>query len=392
MAISAKQAYGALNSKVASINAGIASWAVDDVNKTITATTKDGQTLVMHFTQPSDGVSVTSVDLVNSHVIVTFSDNTTHDAGTLPSTKVEVGTTQTVAPDRDAEVTEEPTAEGIKLNFKIPRGESGSGGALSRSLNVTQEVGGLKPGDSYSAETGIEKILHDMLDPVMYPTFTAPSANLAATGAKLLETGATLSTTMTVTFNRGAITPDYGTSGYRAGAAEDYSLNGGTAQASNTFSVVVDETQKTYQAAVSYAAGEQPKDSTGGDYSTPLAAGSVNTNTITYEFVDALWANTAAIGTVAKLALVSKSAKQKDLAFPAQTVANPEVFDVPASWTVSAVQVKNDLSGQYEDAAAQFTVTDTTHDDAAGNSVAYKRYTFNLGYGTGSRTVRVKWS
>jgi hypothetical protein len=197
---------------------------------------------------------------------------------------------------------------------------------------------------------------------------------------------------MTVTFNRGSISPAYGTSGYRAGSAEDYSLNGGTAQSSNTFSVVVDETQKTYQAVVSYAAGEQPKDSTGGDYSTPLAAGSVNTNTITYEFVDALWANTAAIGTVAKLALVSKSAKQKDLAFPAQTVANPEVFDVPASWTVSAVQVKNDLSGQYEDAAAQFTVTDTTHDDAAGNSVAYKRYSFSLGYPTGSRNVRIKWA
>ena len=98
------------------------------------------------------------------------------------------------------------------------------------------------------------------------------------------------------------------------------------------------------------------------------------------------------IATIAKQALVSKGAKQKDFAFPAQTVANPEVFDIPASWTVTAVQVKNDLSGVYEDAMSQFTVTNTTHNDAAGNAVDYKRYTFNLGYDTGARSVRVKWS
>ena len=71
---------------------------------------------------------------------------------------------------------------------------------------------------------------------------------------------------------------------------------------------------------------------------------------------------------------------------------HPEVFDIPASWTVTAVQVKNDLSGAYEDAMSQFTVTNVTHNDAAGNAVNYKRYTFNLGYDTGARSVRVKWS
>jgi hypothetical protein len=108
--------------------------------------------------------------------------------------------------------------------------------------------------------------------------------------------------------------------------------------------------------------------------------------------VDAIWANTSNIASIAKLALVSKSAGQKDMNFPAQTVANPETFDIPASWTVTAVQVKNDLSGQWEDAASQFTISNVNHDNAAGTSVAYKRYTFNLGYDTGARSVRVKWS
>ena len=118
----------------------------------------------------------------------------------------------------------------------------------------------------------------------------------------------------------------------------------------------------------------------------------MNSNTVTYEFVNAIWANTSDITSVAKLALVSKSTKQKDMTFPAQTVANPEIFDIPASWTVTAVQVKNDLSGAWEDASSQFTVTDTTHNDAGGTSTAYKRYTFNMGVGTGSRQIRVKWS
>lgn len=287
----------------------------------------------------------------------------------------------------DGEAT--PTYSWAQKN--VQPGSSG-GGSTTKSITAAIEVGGISAGTNYPIDTPIENIISDLLEPTLYPTLTNPSASMTATGAKLLEKGATLATTFTITFSRGSINPAYTTNGYRSGAATGYSLNGGTSQAGNTFSETITESQLTYQGSVAYDAGEQPKDSKGGNYQSPLPAGSVNTNTINYEFVDAIWANTAAIGTVAKLALVSKSAKQKDFAFPAQTVANPEVFDIPASWTVTAVQVKNDLSGQYEDAVSQFSVTDTTHNDAAGNSVAYKRYTFNLGYPTGARSVRVKWS
>ena len=269
---------------------------------------------------------------------------------------------------------------------------SGGSGSLGEAITASISVGGIMTGTSYAAGTSYDTLWKSLLNPIAYPTLTNPSATISATGAKLLESGSTLDTTITVSFNRGTINPAYGTSGYRSGVATSYALNGGTAQAGNTFDVTVDSTQTSYQATVSYEAGEQPKDSTGRDYASPLAAGSVNSSTLTYEFTNALWANTSSISTVAKLALVSKSAKQKDFSFPAQTVANPEVFDVPADWTVTAVQVKNDLSGAYEDALSQFTVTNTTHEDAAGNTVNYKRYTFNLGYPTGPRSVRLKWS
>lgn len=264
---------------------------------------------------------------------------------------------------------------------------------LDANLTVTKTVGGINSGTTLSQGTSFEEIFRNMLNPVENPTFTSPSATISATGVKLLEKGATLETTITTTFNRGTITPAYGTSGYRSGAALDYALNGGSAQATGTFEQTVAETTNdTFQVTVNYAQGEQPKNSAGEDYSSPLAAGSVNSNTITYEFVNAMWSNVAAIGTIAKNALVSKSAGTHTFVFPAATVANPEVFDIPSSWTVSTIKVLNTLSNQWEDCAREFTATDTTHDDAAGTSTAYKRYTCNLGYAMGSRQIKITWT
>lgn len=287
------------------------------------------------------------------------------------------------------------TREEEYLNAIAENGGGGGGGGsaeLTDDLTASIAVGGVEAGSTYREGTKLETVLRDMLEPTLNPTFTAPSATLSGSGNKLLEAGSTLNATLTATFNRGAITPAYGTSGFRSGAATGYTLNGGTEQAGNTWSEVVTASNKSFSASVNYAAGEQPKDSKGNNYDSPLPAGSVNTGTVSYEFVDAMYANTSNIATIAKLLLVSKSAKQRDMNYPAQTVANPEVFDIPASWTVTAVQVKNDLSGQYEDASDQFAITDVTHDNAGGENTAYKRYTFSLGLATGARSVRVKWS
>lgn len=285
----------------------------------------------------------------------------------------------------------------VDINFAIlipgSGGSSGGGSSeLEESLTAGITVGGISSGKTYAAGTSYETIFNDLLNPILYPSFTAPSGSLSGTGNKLLETGSTLAVTLTATFNRGSISPAYGTSGYRAGAATDYALNGGISQATNTWSETVSASNKSFRAVINYAAGEQPKDNKGNNYSSPLPAGSVTTGTVTYDFVDAMWANTSSIDTVAKLSLVAKSTKQRDMVFPAQTATNPETFDIPASWTVTAVQVKNDLSGAFEDAASQFTVTDVSHDNAGNIPTAYKRYTFNMGIATGPRTVRIKWN
>lgn len=283
----------------------------------------------------------------------------------------------------------------LELKEVIEEGGGGGGGGtakLSEDLTTSLTVGGITSGTTYERGTPLETIFKNLLNPVAYPTLTNPSVSLSGSGSKLLETGTTLAVTLTATFSRGSISPKYGTSGYRSGEVQGYALNNGTEQAENTWSETVSSANKTFKCSARYAAGEQPKDSVGNDYNSPLPAGSVESGTVSYDFVDAMWANTSDITSVAKLSLVAKSTKQRDMTFPAQTTANPEIFDIPASWTVTAVQVKNDLSGAWEDASSQFTVTDTTHDNAGGTSTAYKRYTFNMGIGTGSRQIRVKWN
>ena len=262
-----------------------------------------------------------------------------------------------------------------------------SDGKTAVAITVSNDIGNYGKGDVIDAGTAFEQIFKTMLSKTLVPVLTPPSAGITTTANKLLETGSTVTATFVVTYNRGSINPAYGTDGFRAGEATGYILNGGPEQVSNTFSEEVSESNKTFSATVKYGEGTQPKNSDGANYDEPLQAGQVNTNTITFEFVDALWSNAANIANIVKEQLVSKSAGVKVFNAAAQTAASPFVFDVPASWTVSAVELYNTLSGQWGSCTAEFTVTDFDHD-----GVAYKRYTNNLGYGVGDRQYRIKWT
>ena len=266
--------------------------------------------------------------------------------------------------------------------------------SLQSSITSSMAVGGVTVGKSYEAGTSFETILRDLIDPVQYPTLSNPSASLSANPSSLLiETNGSASVKFTATLNRGSINPAYGTNGYRSGEATGYSLNNGTEQVSNVWnSVTVNSSNKTFTAVIKYAAGEQPKDSKGNNFNSPLAAGSVTSNTLTYEFVNALWANVTSISTVAKLGLVSKSTKTKTFNFKAATVANPEIFEVPASWSITAIEAYDTLNRVWVDCSSEFTITDTTEKDGGNVDTAYKRYTCNLGVPMGARDVKIKWS
>ena len=287
----------------------------------------------------------------------------------------------------------------------VPRGKIGDGihyvvdlpfegypPILVDDLLTSIQVGGVDSGVNYDKGTLLEKIFRDMLSPLFYPTLTNPSLALQPSGTTLLEKGTSKMETITAVFNRGSISPAYGTSGYRSGEVQSYRLNNGNIQVSNVFEVAIDQLHNMFIGTANYAAGEQPKDSSGADYDEPLPAGSVVSYTLEYEFVNALWSNESNAATITKCLLVSKDVKQKIFEFPACSIANPETFDVPTSWNITAIEVKNDLNNLFEDCAIEFTTTDTTHSDAGGNTTAYTRYSCNLGYDMASRTIRIKWN
>ena len=263
---------------------------------------------------------------------------------------------------------------------------------ILEELLTSIKVGGVNSGITYDQGTPIEDILRDMLSPLLFPTLTNPSLTLIPTGSLLLEKGTSKMETIIANFNRGSIDPAYGTSGYRSGEVQSYKINNGNTQTSNTFTVALDQIHNTFVGTAAYAEGEQPKDSAGHDYDEPLPAGSVDSSTLTYEFVNTIWSNEENYESISKCGLISYSAKQKTFEFPNCTIINPEVFDVPSSWNIVSIEVKNELNNLFEDCAVEFTSSDTTHSDAGGNSVAYTRYSCNLGYDMASRTIRIKWS
>lgn len=281
---------------------------------------------------------------------------------------------------------------------------TGGSAELTDDLTTAIDVGGIEAGTEYTQGTSLETIVRDLLEPTLYPTIVEPKITLSVPQT-LFEVGTDTYVQPTGTISRGLITPAYGTNGYRAGVPDADSIancgwyykDGDYWQewfGSHANGFRVSNATPSWRVSTIFADGEQPKDSKGNNYQTPYSnSDGEYSNAISFTFVNAMWANTASIGTVAKLSLINNNTtKQRDMVFPAQTVANPEVFDIPASWNVTAVQVKNDLNNQFEDASSQFSVTDVTHDDAGGTSTAYKRYAFNMGIATGSRVVRVKWS
>lgn len=295
----------------------------------------------------------------------------------------------------DIDTTEiEITTETVhKINSRlIPKGDkSQTMDYLEEALTVKEDQGRYKVGDVIPADTSLEDIIRNMLLKTNNPSVQEPKLTLTGTGDKLLESGATLNATLTATFDRGAVSPVYEGVAYRAGEATAYSVNGGGEQPENTFAVTVSESNKQFVATVAYAEGQEIKNDEGGKYMDALPSGTLQSNTLSYDFVDAMYSNASNINTVAKEALVAKSVGMKVFNFPPATAANPEVFEVPSSWSVISVEVLNEMSGKYEE-VTEFVTSSTTHPNAANVDVAYTRYTDGRGYASGARTVRVKWS
>lgn len=119
---------------------------------------------------------------------------------------------------------------------------------------------------------------------ILYPEFTNPTLTYNISSEVFGMAGASYTLKGSLSFNRGTITPSYGTSGYRAGLPYKYEI--GTKQIESSsltqdFEYYIDKLSpgdNNISAGVYYLQGEQPIDSIGGYYDTPYPAGSIREN------------------------------------------------------------------------------------------------------------------
>lgn len=253
---------------------------------------------------------------------------------------------------------------------QVQEGGGSGSGSLGRAITAAIDVGGIDTGDTFAQGTSYDDMWDALLNPTLYPSFTAPSASLSYSADTYYEVKSTISAkTASESLNRGSISPAYGTSGYRSGAATGYAIATSGADteysdssaSSGTFSIpALTRSSKgniVLTATVSYAAGEQPKDSKGNNYDSPLPAGS-KTASKTMQFIQAYFYGKSSTPTISSFTGLSKSVTAKGekkfkyttnneymvIAYDAsygnlKTILDPNSFDVTSGWTKSTLTV-----------------------------------------------------
>lgn len=147
------------------------------------------------------------------------------------------------------------------------------------STPVDVDLGMIHAGDVLTGMS-VKQILQNLLYNAATPEFIEPSFEVTYDNA-VGVVGASITIEGVAKFDRGAITPAYGTSGFRAGEVTSYSINGTSYETnSNEYSFTTDIAslvigRNVINVVVNYAEGEQPKDSKGFNYDTPYPAGSL---------------------------------------------------------------------------------------------------------------------
>lgn len=275
--------------------------------------------------------------------------------------------------------------------------------SVSNDIATVEAIGGIPAGTTAGElkKKTVSQILDDLLFPTVYPTFQAPTASLSfkstsATPA-LQEIGTTGSTVPTAGsfntgFNQGKIMIAGVEKQKRAGALKEgesfiYINN---EPDNKDFPTEIPNGTITYKYRAAYEAGPQPLDSKGGNYQSPLPAGSVDSSAVTVTGVYPYFTNKDKNDAFAKLPLTTNT-KLTGLKFVAEGT-NKHIFKLPATYTVTKIEMLNTLSNQYEDfGVSRFTKT-TESIQVQGKAVSYAVYTRNDSGKNGEATFQITFT
>ena len=281
------------------------------------------------------------------------------------------------------------------------KGSGSGGGGISTYTNLnptTMEVGGIPVGTTFD-HTPIEDVITMLLYGAQNPTFELPFATLALDLEYLQEIGTVINPTLTATFDRGAITPQYSASEpYRAGLPSQYIFTGPKAnfitskdlEVSQTLTYTVTEGETTWAMFVEYSKGPQPYNSVGAPYDAPFPAGTTDTHTVKIKGVYPLYAPINNISTYEKLPLQDTTTTEYLISLPAESTTEkqrvlipqtvPEIYGIQFYNTI--LQQWEWLMGSPEQSLTTFSKTATTI-----NGVRYWEYT-NLSAQIGARELK----
>ena len=253
-------------------------------------------------------------------------------------------------------------------------------------------VGRLTDASQVAGKTA-EEILLMMLFGIVNPTLTAPSMSIALSEEDwgVLLVGKPVEINGTIAFDRGSINPSYNeTSKYRAGAATGYSV-GGIDFPTGDFKITLTPTlgENVIEYSVSYAQGDQPLNSVGQIYSTPLAAGALLDRlmfTAVYPLLD------AAAGEKEFTYFTAEDGEGYCAVFPSESLTGEkQAFALHSDMTLVGIKGFNTLTQNWEwlgsdDAAYSLGFFDKT--TLEGNS-NYVLYTYNRTTPVGERELRI---
>ena len=273
-----------------------------------------------------------------------------------------------------------------------------------KTLTTPNAVGGIAKGTKVSDLEGktFSEMFDDLLFPTVNPTFSNPSASISfksySSTQKVGANGPTVSN-FTTGYNAGEIKLNGVKQANRGGTLDTSKsfiyVNGSTSNKTLPSKVTLGKTTFKYRAA--YNQGPQPKNNKGGNYSTPLAAGTVDSSAITLNGTYPWYASTSSATStnpVIEQSLVAWDTTAGNMSTGQFTVQPsgtlPQVFKLPRK--LHTLQLKNALNGQMEtvsDVSKDYTESTETI-NIGGTNVTYYVYTYK-GSTRGSVTLLAKF-
>lgn len=251
--------------------------------------------------------------------------------------------------------------------------------SLDPTVATVEKLGGIAAGTTVNSLNGktYNELFDELIFPTVNPTFTAPSATIALKSySAAQEVGAaapTAATNFTTTFNAGAINLAGKKQNNRAGAQdmEASKIVYGTSKVDTLpEKVVVGAMDYYYRAA--YAAGPQPKDSKGNNYSTPLAAGSVDSAKVTVTGYRPAYSGLVTTSTITEAVIkgMTKTISAKKTIKVSGPIAEQYIcFAAPAGWSVANIKDSNNF-----DVTSSYTTSTVSVTGLDGTAVTYTVY------------------